>query len=99
MPKTKVKAKAKAKGRKQIEDEADKARKAKVDADNKKKAAKQAKKEAAEALEPLTAEESAFLKEMAPKMNEGTAARQPSSAEMLRYSQLIGRKGVKKAAE
>ena len=90
---------AKGKGKKQIEDEADKARKAKVDADNRKKAAKMVRDETALAKKPLTAEESAFLKEMAPKMNEGTAAMQPSSAEMLRYSQLIGRKGVKKAAE
>lgn len=84
-----------AKSKKQIEDEVDKARKAKVDADNKKTAAKAKADEDKLAKTPLNEEELAFIKEIKPKMNEGRKIAQPSPAEILRYSKLIKRKGVK----
>ncbi|KKN73460.1 hypothetical protein LCGC14_0400350 [marine sediment metagenome] len=83
------------KSKKQIEEEADQARRAKVDATNKKKAAKAAEGEAALAKVPLNAEEKAFIARIAPKMNEGRAVMQPSSADVLRYSRLMKRKDVK----
>ena len=96
MAKEEAKAKKKpADSKEEIEAKADKARRAKVDADNKKKAKEAAEKEAKLAKTPLNDEERAFLAKMAPKMNEGRAIMQPSPAQMLRYSQLVKRKGVK----
>lgn len=83
------------KSKKELENIADKARKAGVDADNKKRAAAAAKKEAEDAGVPLNAEEKAFIARIAPKMNEGRMVMQPSPAEILRYSQLIKRRDVK----
>lgn len=82
-------------GKKEIEDKADKARKAKVDADNKKRAAIAKAAEEKLAKTPLNAEELAFMARIGPKMNEGRRIAQPSSAEILRYSKLVKRKGVK----
>lgn len=90
---------AKGKSKKQIEDEADVARRADVDAENKKRIKDEAREEAALAKTPLTAEEKSFIAEIAPKMNEGRKVMRPSSAEILRYSKLIKRQGVKGAAE
>ena len=84
-----------AKSKQEIEEAADKARKAKVDAANKKKIVDAAKKEAQLADTPLNKEEKDFLARIEPKMNEGRAIMQPSSAEVLRYSQLIKRIDVK----
>lgn len=84
-----------AKGKKEIEDAADKARKAKVDATNKNKAEKEAKNEAALAKVPLSDEEMAFIARIKPMMSEGRAIMQPSPAEIQRYARLIKRKEVK----
>lgn len=92
-------AKSKAKSKKQIEDEADKARRVGVDAENKKRIKDAAQEEEALANKPLTAEEKSFIAEIAPKMNEGRKVMRPSSAEILRYSKLIKRKDIKGAAE
>jgi len=86
---------APAKSKVEIEAEADKARKAQVDATNKKKAKAAAEQEAKNANVPLNDEEKAFIARIAPKMNEGRMVMQPSPAEILRYSQLIKRKDVK----
>ena len=82
-------------GKKEIEDKAEKARKAKVDAQNKKAEAKAKAEEDKLAKTPLNAEELAFIARIAPKMNEGRKIAQPSSAEILRYSKLVKRKDVK----
>ena len=82
-------------GKKEIEEKADKARKAKVDADNKKAADKAKTDEEKSAKTPLNAEELAFIARIAPKMNEGRKIAQPSAAQILRYAKLIKRKGVK----
>ena len=84
-----------AKSKVEIEAEADKARRAKVDAANRRKIKEEADKVAAAAQTPLNEEEKAFIARVGPMMNEGRAARQPSSAEITRYSQLIPRKDVK----
>ena len=81
-------------GKKEIEDKADKARKAKVDKANQAAATKAKADEDKLAKTPLNAEELAFIAEIAPKMNEGRKIAQPSSAEILRYSKLIKRKDV-----
>ena len=91
----KSKAKTAAKSKVEIEAAADKARRAKVDAANRKKIKEEADKVEAAAKTPLTEEEKAFIARIKPMMKEGRAARQPSSAEMTRYSQLIARKDVK----
>ena len=82
-------------GKKEIEDKADKARKAKVDAKNKEAATKAKAEEDKLAKTPLTDEERAFIAEIAPKMNEGRKIAQPSPAEIQRYARLIKRKDVK----
>lgn len=79
----------------EIEAAADKARKAKVDAANKKKIKEEAEKAAALAKTPLNEDEKAFIDRVKPLMNEGRAIMQPSAAEITRYSQLIKRKDVK----
>lgn len=79
----------------EIEAEADKARRAKVDAANKEKIKEEADKAAALAKTPLNEEEQAFIARIKPLMNEGRAVMQPSAAEITRYSQLITRKDVK----
>lgn len=84
-----------AKGKKQIEDEADKARKKAVDEANKLAAKERAAEEAKLAQAPLNDEEKAFVAKVRPKMNEGRKGAQPSPADILRYSQLIKREGVK----
>ena len=83
-----------AKSKKQVEEEAEKSRKAAVDKVNRDKAEEAKKKEEAEALVPLTAEELAFVNRIAPRMNKGRAIDQPPSADILRYSRLIKRKNV-----
>ena len=96
MAKTKTaEAKPKAKSKVEIEAAADKARRAKVDAANKKKIKEEADKVEARAKTPLNEEEKAFIARIGPMMKEGRAVRQPSSAEITRYSQLIPRKDVK----
>ena len=82
-------------GKKEIEEKADKARKAKVDKANKEAATKAKADEEKLDKTPLTEEERAFIARIAPKMNEGRKNAQPSSAEILRYSKLIKRKDVK----
>jgi hypothetical protein len=82
-------------GKKDIEEKADKARKAKVDAKNKSDADKAKADEDKLANTPLTQEEKDFIAEIGPKMNEGRKIMQPSPAEILRYSKLIKRKDVK----
>ena len=81
------------KSKEQIEAEADKARKAKIDVVNKKKAEEVAKKEAELAKMPLNKEENAFIARIRPQMNDGRNP--PAPADILRYSRLIKRKGVK----
>lgn len=83
-----------AKSKQQKEEEAEKARKAKVDAANRKKIKDAAVEEAALADTPLSKEENKFIVNVAAKMNEGRAIMQPSSAEILKYSKLVKRKDV-----
>lgn len=83
------------KSKQQIEEEADKARKAKVDATNKKRAEDAAEQEAKTACVLLNDEELAFIARIAPMMNKGRMVDQPSPAEILRYSQLKKREGIK----
>ena len=90
-----AKEKPPAKSKEELEKIADKARKAKVDAENQEKIKKAAAEEAKLAKTPLTAEERAFITHIAPLMNEGRAIAQPSAAEILRYSKLLKRKDVK----
>ena len=84
-----------AKGQEQLEAEADKARKKRVDAENKKAAKKTEDEQAALADIPLTAKEKEFVAEIRAKMNNGRRIKMPSSAEILRYSQLKKREKVK----
>ena len=81
------------KSKKEIEEIADKRRKAKVDVTNKKKAEEVAEKEAALANTPLNEEEKNFIARIGPQMNDGRNP--PAPADILRYSRLIKRKGVK----
>ncbi len=82
-----------AKSKKEIEEEADKARRAKVDATNKKKAEEAENKEAELAKTPLNKEEKDFIARIGPQMNDGRNP--PPPADILRYSKLIKRKNVK----
>ncbi len=82
------------KSKKQLEEEADKARKAAVDAANKKKVEDATEKESKLANIPLSDEERAFIADIRPKMNKGRKVEQPSPAEILRYSRLIKREQV-----
>lgn len=79
----------------ELEKEADRIRKAEVDAHNKKVAEKARTEAEKMANIPLTDEERAFIAEIEPKMKEGRKIMQPSSAQILRYSKLIKRKDVK----
>lgn len=81
------------KSKQEIEEIADKKRKAKIDAANKKKAEEAAKKEAELAKVPLSKEENAFIARIGPQMNDGRNP--PAPADILRYSGLLKRKGVK----
>lgn len=81
-------------GKKEAEDKADKARKAKVDKANTEAAAKAKSEQDKLASTPLTTEERAFITRIAPLMNEGRKIMQPSAADILRYSKLIKRKDV-----
>ena len=80
-----------AKGQQQLEAEADKARKKRVDAENRKAARKAEEQQAALADTPLTAAEKAFVVKIGAKMNNGRRTTMPSSAEILKYSQLKAR--------
>ena len=86
---------AKVLSKEELEKKADIARKAKVDADNKKRAEDEAAAEAALANTPLTDEEKAFIARIRPKMNLGRPVDQPSPAEIQRYSRLLKREKVK----
>ena len=88
-----------AKGKKQIQSEAETARKKAVDAKNQQAAAKDKAKTDSLANTPLTAEELAFCQEIEPKMNKGRRAERPCPADILRYSKLRGRMGVKVKVE
>lgn len=83
------------KSKKEIEEAADRARRAGVDEQNRKMAAQAKAKEAKLVNVPLTEEERAFIAEIAPRMNEGRQIMQPSSADILRYSRLKKREDVK----
>jgi hypothetical protein len=82
-------------GQEEIEAKADKARKAKVDADNQKAAAELKKKQAALTKAPLTDDEKAFMSTIASKMNKGRAIDQPSAADIRRYAMLKERVEIK----
>ncbi len=84
-----------AKGLKQIEEDAERKRKAGVNAVNKKKAQTEAAKESELANTPLTKLEREYIARIAPRLKEGRNSAQPSPAEILRYSKLIKRKDVK----
>ncbi len=88
-----VKTSAVAMSKKEAEEAADRARKAKVDADNKAKFASRKAKEAELAGTPLNAEEKAFIAKIAPQMNNGK--NQPAPADIQRYARLLKRKEVK----
>ena len=84
-----------AKSKMELETAADKARKAKVDRENQKKA-KMANEEMARMADtPLNQEEKDFIAEMAPKMNKARAVDQPNAAQIGRYGRLLLRKDVK----
>ena len=88
-----------AKGTAQIQSEADIARKKAVDAKNKKAAEKDKADIDSLADTPLTDEELAFCLDIEPKMNKGRKSEKPCSADILRYSKLRGRMGVKAKVE
>ena len=85
----------KQKSKKQIEEEAEKARKEEVDGSNEKLLADRAAREASLAKVPLTDEEQQFVNEMKTRMNCARDIDKPSAAEILRYSQLLKREKVK----
>ncbi len=84
-----------AKSRAQLEQEGDDARKRKVDTDNKKAVRKSDDEQTVLAETPLNPEEKAFMAEVGPKMNKGRRVDMPSSADILRFSQLKARADVK----
>lgn len=84
-----------AKGQQQLEAEADKARRKAVDLDNKRSARESEEREKALAKIPLTADERAFVAEIGAKMNNGRRITMPSSADILKYSQLKARMKAK----
>lgn len=86
---------AKAKSQIEIEAAADKARKAKVDKENIKRARLAEKEKERLANTPLNSEEKAFIAEMAPKMKMGRAVDQPTAAQIGRYGRLLQRKDFK----
>ena len=84
-----------AKSQMEIEAAADKARKAKVDNENKRRA-KLAEEEIARlANTPLSPEEKAFIAKIKPMMNKGRSVDQPTAAQIGRYGRLLLRKDVK----
>lgn len=88
-----------AKGTAQRQSEAQIARKKEVDAKNTKDAAK-AKADIDELADtPLTEEERAFCLDIEPRMNNGRKIEMPCSADILRYSKLRGRVGIKAKVE
>lgn len=89
-----AKAAEKVLSKEELEKKADIARKAKVDADNKKRAAEAAEAEAKLANTPLNDEERAFIARIRPMMNKGRPVEQPSPAEITRYSRLIKREKI-----
>lgn len=84
-----------AKSQKEIEAAADKARKAKVDKENVRRAKLIEDENKRLANTPLSPEEKNFIAEMAPKMNKGRACDQPTAAQIGRYGRLLLRKDVK----
>jgi len=88
-----------AKGNEQLQSEADTARRKVVDTKNKKAAAKDKSEFDALANTPLTNDEIAFCVTIEPKMNKGRRCDMPCSADILRYSKLKGRMGIKAKAE
>ncbi len=84
-----------AKSQMEIETVADKARKAKVDKENIRRAKLAEEEKARLADTPLSPEEKAFIAEMAPKMNKGRSVDQPTAAQIGRYARLLLRKDVK----
>ena len=80
-----------AKGKKQIQSEAEIARKKAVDVKNQQAAANDKANTDKLANTPLTAEELAFCQEIEPKMNKGRRDERPCPADILRYSKLKGR--------
>ena len=78
----------------QIEAEADKARKKKVDRDNQRRAKMAEDEKERLANTPLNQEEKAFIAEMAPKMSKGRSVDQPNAAQIGRYGRLLLRKDV-----
>lgn len=86
---------AKAKSQIEIEAAADKARKAKVDTENIRRAKLAEEEKERLANTPLNSEEKAFIVEMAPKMTKGRSVDQPTAAQIGRYARLLLRKDVK----
>lgn len=84
-----------AKSKVEIEAAADKARKEKVDIENKKRAKLAEEETARLANTPLNEEEKAFIAKMAPMMNKGRLVDQPNAAQIGRYGRLLLRKNVK----
>lgn len=78
----------------ELEKKADIARRARVDADNKKRASDAAKAEEKLAKTPLSSEEKAFIARIRPKMNMGRPIDQPDAADITRYSKLIKREKI-----
>ncbi len=79
----------------EIEAAADKARKAKVDRENIRRAKLAEEEKERLADTPLSPEEKAFIAEIAPKMNKGRSVDQPTAAQIGRYARLLLRKDVK----
>ena len=86
---------SKVKSKVEIEAAADKARKAKVDRENRNRAKLAEEEKARLANTPLNDEEKAFIAKIAPMMNKGRAVDQPSAAQIGRYGRLLQRKDVK----
>ncbi len=84
-----------AKGVTQLQAEAQVARKKAVDAKNTADAAQATSDFDELADTPLTEEESAFCLDILPRMNEGRKIDMPCSADILRFSKLRGRMGIK----
>ncbi|MCK5609117.1 hypothetical protein KAR91_45000 [Candidatus Pacearchaeota archaeon] len=88
-----------AKGKAQLQKDADIARRKAVDAKNAADANREKKAAEKLAKTPLTEKEQAFVVKIAAKMNNGRAVDAPSSAEILKYSKLVGRKDIPRPEE
>lgn len=77
-----------------IEKQADKARKAGVDAENAKMQKLKDEEEAKLASQPLNTEEQEFIAMTRPKMNMGRQCDQPSIADIRRYAGLVKRQSI-----